>query len=829
MKQLRKPLALSLAILLLCASAVPVARAETLPVIYDEAYYATLDYYGAPLQASVVKSYRLNGASTVTDYGRYDQVLNLTDSGSPTVAGDRVTFTVEDQGVDKFYFEGRTQAPFQALPWNITVSYKLNGAPALAEDLAGQTGLVEICLDVTPDPNAPAYSRDNLVLTAAAAFNDDHITSLEAPGAEVQLVGNLRTVLFAVLPGEEQHFVIRVGSNDFSFSGLVLLAVPATLQQLEQVADLREAKEKGEESLDDIDRSMDAFLRSLEGMSGSLNAAAGGLDQLNTARGTVSAGKGGVYDKTDQALSDLTALSQALGNLDQYAEASSLATTDLAAALNEVNAAVQDLKPHLSDARSTVAAIQSDTKALQGLLDDVESYNTKATDIATHLAGETQYLDEDLYQLRRDLERLASALNGFRGITMLSENDLLAMLPSDQAAQMRSVLQLHQSYEKYLADNELNEAALSFQAFIIAGVRQEAYATAHQQAYQQYRQGAIAQGVPEAALPSFEAFLALRDSDPTIAAILAQAEAMADAQVDTQAPAQAKAADEAYQQFSAKLPMVSTVNKKIREVNIAVTSITGPTGQLMDQLAFLCQLLGDNGAAEDARDLAALCRDLLSTLDKHKGEGSALLSDANQAGDLLARITKTGDDLLKHTDSLVAVLNEYEPQLQSALTDVKALSVTLQTTLTDTAAALETAEGLLKAAGSQLDGGTQSTLSGVAAALRKATVGLDEIHSLREAKDSLTDLIEDEWDQHTGGVDGLLNMDAGATPVSMTDPRNPAPRSVQYVMRTQEIKVEEEAAQETAQPQPEKTTFWQRVAALFQGLWQDLKKLLHLA
>ena len=41
-------------------------------------------------------------------------------------------------------------------------------------------------LDVLPNPAAPAYSRNNLVLTAATAFNADDILSLEAPGAEVQ-------------------------------------------------------------------------------------------------------------------------------------------------------------------------------------------------------------------------------------------------------------------------------------------------------------------------------------------------------------------------------------------------------------------------------------------------------------------------------------------------------------------------------------------------------------------------------------------------------------------------------------------------------------------
>ena len=48
-------------------------------------------------------------------------------------------------------------------------------------------------------------------------FNQDDILSLEAPGAQVQLIGNLRAVLFLGLPGEECHYTIRVGSEDFAF------------------------------------------------------------------------------------------------------------------------------------------------------------------------------------------------------------------------------------------------------------------------------------------------------------------------------------------------------------------------------------------------------------------------------------------------------------------------------------------------------------------------------------------------------------------------------------------------------------------------------------
>ena len=72
----RRPLALLLAAVLaaapLCTSAL--AAGELEPVC-DESYYATLDYYGGLMDASVVKSYQTNGNTELTDYGTYDEII----------------------------------------------------------------------------------------------------------------------------------------------------------------------------------------------------------------------------------------------------------------------------------------------------------------------------------------------------------------------------------------------------------------------------------------------------------------------------------------------------------------------------------------------------------------------------------------------------------------------------------------------------------------------------------------------------------------------------------------------------------------------------------
>ena len=58
----------------------------------DETYYATLDYYGAVTDSSVVKSYRTYGSGTITDYGSYSCVVNLSDDRQPKVDGNTISF-----------------------------------------------------------------------------------------------------------------------------------------------------------------------------------------------------------------------------------------------------------------------------------------------------------------------------------------------------------------------------------------------------------------------------------------------------------------------------------------------------------------------------------------------------------------------------------------------------------------------------------------------------------------------------------------------------------------------------------------------------------------
>lgn len=153
---------------LLALSSVPVSAVDNgVSPVYDEAYYAMTDYYGNLTEGSVVKSYLTNGYSTLTDYGQYDEVLNLTDGTVPSSAGGMTTFRF-DAGTapSHFYFEGKTTRPFEALPWTLAVSYKLNGVPTPRRGTGREKPALWKSIWTPPNPDAIEYARNNYTLEA---------------------------------------------------------------------------------------------------------------------------------------------------------------------------------------------------------------------------------------------------------------------------------------------------------------------------------------------------------------------------------------------------------------------------------------------------------------------------------------------------------------------------------------------------------------------------------------------------------------------------------------------------------------------------------------
>lgn len=915
-QSLRRASTLAMSAALLLGSVPVCAVDDGVKPIYDEAYYAMTDYYGNLTDGSVVKSYTTNGAASLTDYGDYDEIVNLTNGLAPKTVGGRSVFTFGESGIpDHFYFEGKTAKPFEQLPWTLAVHYTLNGVAMKAEELAGKTGVVEISIDVIPNEQASEYARYNYTLEAMAVFNQDDILSLEAPGAQVQLVGNLRAVLFIGLPGEECHFTIRVGSNDFAFGGMTFLMVPATLSQLSEIAKLSERKDELEDDYEKISTSLDTMLNALDGLSGSLYATAKGVEQLSRAQSTYTGGKGAVREDVTALRGDLSNLADVLDPVEnQIAELSktiseskvllasmAASSSDLRAELVDLENALEALERGSGDVKSVLRAagsLQSSLRSLQSALGVASS-----TKIDTGLKGdEGTQLNIKMSQVKNlhnayEVSNLTKAADFIAYMLMASgvaseeANEIApillkamappATLTADELAKLIKFKKDHpdQTEEKARATarlfkEKLGTPSMTFQEFceealIISGESKDMAAKQAKQAdnlWTLYAAGEPTGGSSPGSTGSAAGGTAEGGADTAAgsAAALASdvievtdrsvqndgapaddsgegdsnAEGGAGADEAPAAPAGDGGSDsnggsggggsgsnggsgggegenpsgeagngdplaptpEETKPNDAVVDLItdgldkasSNIIKMQKQLNSTMSSLAGPTGRVVSDLADLCGRLSSlTYVINDAEDTAAAVRGASSEL-------RAILKDA---------------------EKLQKLLDDYEPTLQETLRTVNALSANAATTIRSTQKLVADTQDLLIAAGDDLDAGTKQTLEGLSASLRAAAKSLSTTPDMKAAKRSISSIIEDTWHEYTGDINNILLMDANAEAVSLTDARNGAPQSIQVLIRTQEIKKDDGAKAEITIKQAEQTTFWGRVAQMFRDFW----------
>lgn len=842
---------------------------------YDEAYYATTDYYGNLVESSVVKSYVTNGVASLTDYGDYDEIINLTDHLLPVTANGKSVFTFEEDNIPThFYFEGKTTKPFETLPWSLAVHYSLNGVAMKAEDLAGKTGVVEITVDAIPNENASEYARNNYTLEAMAIFNQDDILSLEAPGAQVQLIGNLRAVLFIGFPGEECHFTIRVGSEQFSFGGMTFLMVPATLSQLEEIAKLSQRKDDLEENYEKLSGSLDDLLDSMSGISSSLYATAKGLDQLNQAQDIFSAGKGTIRGDVTALRGDLSNLVELLDPVEAQISALSETISDAKSVLRDLTSASSDLRDELRDLENALEDLENGTGDVKSVLNAAGTLQTSFNTLRRALGDTSANLpSEPVVAPNTGTEMWKLMWQVVQLHEIYTRQDEEAFFAGMLALQDYSSTQAAQLYQLYTGITQLQAAAAAAEAGGDAAAAAAYKAQADQLIKANAASWQTAQtlhalyaGKQSMSFQKFcESVLPMKYPDKTAAEIKTLAKTANDlwlvyASGDTTG---ASLSDETLAAYSVladedavyTLTAASLQNDSIDEDSNPVTGndtpkdndttepeedeppeADEPEEEPNEKANDAIVDLITSGIDSASSQINALQRQLTSAMNTVVpptndvlreladlcGKLNALPPVLDDAEDLSSAVRGASRELraiLGGTEDLLDLLDDYEPTLQETLATVSTLSTRAATVVRNTETLLADTQSLLNSMDAPLDTGTKQTLEGLAASLRATAKSLSITGDMKTSKRSLCDIIEDTWNEYTGEVNNLLLMDATAEAVSLTDTRNDAPQSIQVLIRTQEIKQDTGTQEELTGKTTEETTFWQRFAQMFKDFW----------
>jgi putative membrane protein len=183
---------------------------------------ALLDASGAVDALYVVNI--LTGGGDLTDYGDYTAVENLTGTEAIVQNGDEITVHTD---AERFYYQGTPAST--ALPWNIAVTYTLDGQAVAPAELAGQSGDMVLRIAVSQNKDVNETFFLNYALQIAVLLDTSLCEDIRADNATVAEAAGQRQLSFTLLPGQEATYTVEATVHDFAMDAVTLAGVKMNL------------------------------------------------------------------------------------------------------------------------------------------------------------------------------------------------------------------------------------------------------------------------------------------------------------------------------------------------------------------------------------------------------------------------------------------------------------------------------------------------------------------------------------------------------------------------------------------------------------------------
>ena len=713
---------------LLLSFALPQCAYAAAPTVEtDEAVYINMDYYGVPTNTRIVKGVNLNGHTEFTDFGDYKDVYNMSTFDEPVLKDGSVYWKL-DTDKQRFYYECIPNDTVNIqMPWNFDVSYKLNGVPVEADKCAGASGTIQMDIHAVPNDYASEYYKNNMMLVCATGIDMSKALSIDAPGAQIQSFGTYKLVMFMGLPGEENTFTVRIGSNDFESMGLIMFMTPATTSALDIMSSMRDIKDRLENSGDNLYTGVSSMLSTMQAVQGSLSSMSKGISGIDEVRKQLIRDRGTIDPRTDAAL----------------------------AALNELTGQSDSLIPELNTTKDTLTSLNVTTSSILTTLEesgaDVTEYQKLLEQVKTSLGNL-----EDLFD---DLDDETS--NGSWNISQVRSAS--ESLQKELDALTDDLRKLSDSLENLDLETPVSTELKNYVSAMTSSTAQSAGKDASQQKY-------------------IEIMSTITDdmSDEKKAEIKEKAKAEA-AKAGEAAGAAAVQSSAAYNNAQALAALMTGIKSGSSAVTSDMQSMTKQLKSVTEKMSDL--LNATNSLLKDLEDIADVFDDYKGLPQDFTQEGKKLTELANGSLDRVNKMLADIPALRESLDTMTTTANSAIDKTTSLITSTKkALSTSYDL--------VNTANSVLRSVRSQADASTQATIDSLLDTLGKLSgstasgqmqTATDSIHSA--VKDAETDLEDDT---------NVLNIDTSAELQSVTSNMNPAPSSLQFILRTKEISIDDD-------------------------------------
>ncbi|WP_235715289.1 YhgE/Pip domain-containing protein [Halalkalibacter wakoensis] len=441
-----------LATLLVFPFQVASANANEAAASKDEVVYGNLSATGVLNELYVVNMLDVTEPGSIIDYGEYTTIRNLTDLSVIEQDGDEVQL---DASAGWFYYQGNLAA--RELPWDIDISYMLDGEEIFPDELAGKEGRLLLTIKTSENEQVDPTFFENYTMQISLTLDTEIISNIQAPDATISNVGKKRQLTYTVMPDSEGDISFLADVVDFEMEGIDIAGIPLSMaldhfetdEMTSEMRTLSDAIQEINDGVSELNTGVSELNNGVQSLNSGSNKYEAGMFEIRGASSEIikasrtieeslsllSEGLSGSSDKMD--LSDLGQLPEGLslmangleevaGGLNQLQENYKIAFSALSEAMNGIPSSAvseEDIQQLYASGANpeTVEQLVNVLVAAQTAKGTFDNVKEAFAAVAPALTGTSDAVTEISNQLRTMASELSVAFESMEGLDALGE------------------------------------------------------------------------------------------------------------------------------------------------------------------------------------------------------------------------------------------------------------------------------------------------------------------------------------------------------------------------------------------------------------------------
>ncbi|MBU9712309.1 YhgE/Pip domain-containing protein [Evansella tamaricis] len=377
----------------------------------DEVIYGRLTATGGLTDLYVVNMLDIEKPGTVIDYGNYSTVKNLTNLNEI----ERVTNAVQmEASKGWFYYQGNMEE--EELPWNIEISYMLDGEEISPHDLPGKEGRLLINIKTSQNKQVNRVFYDYYTLQFSLTLDTDIISNIQAPDGTIANSGKKRQVSYTVMPDRDADLSLLADVVDFEMGGIEIAAIPLSM------------------ALDDLET--DEMTKELRTLSDAIKEINNGVFDLLTGVSELNDGVHRLSDGSGEFHAGMMEISNASSDI---IDASETIDDSLAMINDELGSASLDLD--IDDIHELLEGFFQFDGNIEDIVADLTDFNKEVSEAFSQLEDTLNRIPEPPETFDEDMERLYET-----GIARETLDHLLQVHHTAQEAR-RALDEMNEAFE----------------------------------------------------------------------------------------------------------------------------------------------------------------------------------------------------------------------------------------------------------------------------------------------------------------------------------------------------------------------------------------------